>query len=367
MERKNVMDEEIYRKLARVLDTLPNGFPATESGVEIQLLKNIFTPEQADLFCDLRLSFETPEQIAERTGRPLEGLEGKLKVMRNAGQLFAIDFGGVWIFKMLPWVFGIYEFQNARMDRSFAELNEGYREIYGRQFFSKSPQLMQVLPIEKEIPVYQEALSYQKVSTLIEQSQSFLVNDCVCKKERGLLGHPCDRPLQVCLALAPVPGVFDKSPQGRVLDKEEAYDLLKKTEEWGLVHLTANMQGGHFYICNCCSCCCGVLNAINKMGIPASKVINSHYYAKIEPEKCLQCGICADERCQVKAIAEEEKVYRIDPEKCIGCGLCISTCSGQAIQLLHKERDQIVTPPINEEAWFDERGRVRGVNFSKYR
>ena len=69
------MRDDIYRKLANVLDTLPNGFPATESGLEIELLEKIFTPEEADLFCDLRLRFETPIQVAERTGRPLEWLD----------------------------------------------------------------------------------------------------------------------------------------------------------------------------------------------------------------------------------------------------------------------------------------------------
>ncbi|MGA3118674.1 MAG: 4Fe-4S ferredoxin, partial [Syntrophobacteraceae bacterium] len=252
------MEEELYLKLARVLDTLPNGFPATESGVELKLLKKVFTPDQADLFCDMRLSFETADQVAKRTGRPLEGLEKRLIAMGKAGQLFAIDFGGTWIFKMMPWVFGIYEFQNERVDKDFAKLNEEFGPVYGKQFFSKTPQLMQVLPIEKEIVVQQEALSYERVSTLIEQNQSFWVNDCICKKEQGLLGHPCDRPMQVCLAIAPVPGVFDKYSHGRVLSKEEAYALLKETEEQGLVHLTANQQRGNIYICNCCGCCCGV-------------------------------------------------------------------------------------------------------------
>ena len=50
---------------------------------------------------------------------------------------------------------------------------------------------------------------------LLTHNQSFLVNDCVCKKEKELLGHPCDRPVQVCLAMAPVAGVFDKSPYGQ--------------------------------------------------------------------------------------------------------------------------------------------------------
>lgn len=361
------MGDEVYRKLANVLNTLPNGFPSTESGVEIKLLEKIFTPVQADLFCDLRLTFETTEEIAGRTGRPLEGLEEKLKEMGEAGQVFAIDMGGTWCFRMLPWVFGIYEFQIRRLDREFAELNEEYSPVYGKQFFSQAPQLMRVLPIEEEIAVGQEVLPYEKVSCLIDQNESFLANDCICKKEQGLLGHPCDRPMQVCLAMAPVPGVFDNAPEGRVLTKEETRALLLKTEEMGLVHLTANQQGGNYYICNCCGCCCGVLAAINRLGIPASQVINSHYYAAIDPEKCIACGICADERCQVRAVEEGEEAYRIDPERCIGCGLCISTCSEEAIGLVRRDPAEILVPPPNEEAWFEERGRQRGVDFSKYK
>ncbi len=81
------MGEEMYLKLAKVLDTLPNGFPTTESGVEIKLLKKIFRPEDIELFCDLRLSFETTQQISERTGRPLEGLEDHLIEMWQRGPI----------------------------------------------------------------------------------------------------------------------------------------------------------------------------------------------------------------------------------------------------------------------------------------
>ncbi len=82
-----------------------------------------------------------------------------------------------------------------------------------------------------------------------------------------MLGHPCDRPLQVCLAIAPIPGVFDNSPEGRVISRAEAYELLKETETQGLVHMTSNIQNGSYYVCNCCKCCCGVLGAINKLGL----------------------------------------------------------------------------------------------------
>ena len=358
---------DVYERLAKVLDTLPNGFPSTDSGVEIRMLKKIFSPEEADLFCDMRLTFETAEQVAQRTGRPLEGLLEKLITMGQRGQVWALQFGDAWYFKMLPWVFGIFEFQLPRLDKEMAELADQYMHIYGMQFFANKPQLMQVLPIEETISSGQEALPYEQVSALIEKSKSFLVNECICKKEQALLGKPCDRPLEVCLALAPVPGVFDNSPMGRVLTKDQAYDLLKMTEAAGLVHLTNNLQNGQFFICNCCKCCCGPLRAINDLGLPAWDVVNSHYYATIDPDTCISCGLCAEERCQVAAIEEGEQAYRITPEKCIGCGLCISTCPVEAISLVRKEKEKIVPPPITENAWFDERGTLRGVDFSRYK
>jgi len=107
------MADEIYHKLARVLDTLPNGFPATESGVEIKLLKRIFTPEQADLFCYLRLTFETARQVAERTGSPLEGLERQLKDMGKAGQLFSINLGESGFSRCCPGFSGYMNFSSA--------------------------------------------------------------------------------------------------------------------------------------------------------------------------------------------------------------------------------------------------------------
>jgi electron transport complex protein RnfB len=136
------MSDEAYHKLAKVLDSLPNGFPATESGIEIKLLKRIFRPDEAELFCDLKLTFETPEQIAQRTGRPLEGLADKLTTMWERGQIFGVKLGPVMLFKMVPWAIGIYELQLPHMDRDLAEMCEEYMEVYGRQFFARKPQLM---------------------------------------------------------------------------------------------------------------------------------------------------------------------------------------------------------------------------------
>jgi NAD-dependent dihydropyrimidine dehydrogenase PreA subunit len=193
-----------------------------------------------------------------------------------------------------------------------------------------------------------------------------MVNECVCKKEHDLVDKPCDRPLHVCLAIAPIPGAFDDSRDGKVLSKEEAYKLLAECEENALVHLTGNTQSDRFYICNCCQCCCGVLRGINELGIPATTVINSHYYAVIDTEECNSCAVCADERCQVGAIEERDDHYEIIPGKCIGCGLCITTCPEEAIRLIRRPEEEVVDPPVDQEQWYRERGQARGVDFSQY-
>jgi len=361
------MSDDVYRKLAEVLDTLPNGFPATKSGVEIKLLKKIFDPAEAELFCELKMKFETPEQIAARTGRPLAELQATLKTMGEKGQVFAISFGPTSVYKMMPWAFGIYEFQLPRLDREFCELNEEFANSFGPQFFRGQPQLMQVVPVEKEIAAEHSALTYEKVSTIIENSKSFAVADCICKKEKALLDKRCDRTMQVCMAMAPIPGIFESDGRNRVITKDEAYALLAKAEAEGLVHLTWNEKSGHFFICNCCGCCCGVLRGINEMGIPAGLVVNSHYRAEIDPDACAACGTCADQRCQVKAIEEGDGAYRVIPENCIGCGLCIDTCPSEAIKLVRKPEAECVPPPENEADWFDQRAQIRGRSFDKYK
>lgn len=358
------MNDEVYYRLAKVLDTLPNGFPETKSGIEIRILKKIFTREEAELFCDLKLTPESVEQIAARTGRPLEGLREQLLSMWRRGEIGGFVLGDTAKFKMIPWIVGLYEYQLNRMDREFAKMCEQYSKVWGSRFLKHGPQAMQVVPVERTIPLKQEALTYHQVSNLIEESRSFMVNDCICKKQQGLLGHPCTKPVKVCLAMGPLPGVLDNHPWGgRVITKEEAYEVLRIAEEAGLVHMIANVENDHHFICNCCGCCCGMLQAVKVF--PAA--VNSHYYARIDPDKCSACGVCAKERCQVGAIEDAGDFYNIIKEKCIGCGLCATACPAQAIELLSKEEKDHTLPPKDEESWWEERARQRGVDFRDFK
>ncbi len=57
------MDKEIYEALA-------NGFPSTQSGTEIKLLRKLFTSEQATLFCNLRLTYKSAKESSTRATIP---------------------------------------------------------------------------------------------------------------------------------------------------------------------------------------------------------------------------------------------------------------------------------------------------------
>ncbi|MCP4753419.1 MAG: 4Fe-4S ferredoxin, partial [Proteobacteria bacterium] len=250
------MNDSIYHKVANVLDTLPPGFPSTESGVEIKILKRIFRPDEAELFCSLRMTFESAATISRRTSRPLEGLENKLNQMFSRGQIRRINIGEEKRFCLVPWASGLYELQLDNMDEELAAWIAEYGPSVGLPTLTFKPQIWQSLPIEKEIPGSQTVLPHQQVSAIIENGKEFWARECVCKKVRGLNGTPCKKPIEVCLAIDRFPHIMGENniSSGRKITKEEAYELLDLCEAEGLVHMTHNTESEHNVICNCCGC-----------------------------------------------------------------------------------------------------------------
>ena len=358
------MSEAIYEKLIDVLDGLPNGFPRTPSGVEMKLLKRIFTAEEAELFCHLRLHGESPAEISVRAGRPAEVLVPVLERMWEKGQILRDPRGSEQVYRLVPWIVGIYEFQLPFMDKELAEMCLEYIRTLGPPLFMQKPQISQVVPIETEIRAGQEALPYERVSAIIEKGKSFAMNECICKKQNDLTGRGCDKPREVCLAISEHENFFVDHPmKPRIITREETYDILRMAEDAGLVHTTSNVREGHVFICNCCGCCCGQLIGARK-GAP--NIINSHYFARIDPEKCTQCDTCIDTRCTIRAITKGEGRNVINEAKCIGCGLCVTKCPSKAITLIRKPDDQRMEPPADEMEWYRARARARGVDISRY-
>jgi electron transport complex protein RnfB len=120
------MTVDIYHRLAQRLDTIPNGFPATESGIELRLLEKIFIPEEAALASVMRLAYEPADAIAARAGVDVKVASRTLKQMVRKGQIRARIGDRQLLFRLMPFVVGIYEEQLPRMDAEMAELFEQF-------------------------------------------------------------------------------------------------------------------------------------------------------------------------------------------------------------------------------------------------
>ncbi len=349
-------------KLAAVLDRLPTGFTRTESGAELKLLAKIFTDDEALLFCDLKLSGESVDEIAARTGRPIDGLEEMLTTMWKKGQILRDIASGEFRYRMVPWVVGIFEFQIGVMNAEFAALHRELMKSLGAPLFLTKPSIMQVVPVERVIPDRTEAMPYERASAIIDEGSFFSVSRCICKTQSDVSGRECKKPHEVCIGIADDERFFDDHPmKPRRISKAEAHEILKTAEDAGLIHMTSNVRKGHWYLCNCCSCCCFQIIAARK-GIPGT--VNAHYVARIDPSHCKKCDRCADERCQVGAVSKGDAFNSVDPSKCIGCGLCASACPSGAVSLERKPQAQQVEPPENDDEWTRARGIARGVDYS---
>ena len=353
------MTEDVYRKLAQTLDAIPHGFPATDSGVELQLLAKIFTPEEAALASVMRLSREPAGTIAERAGVDAKVAYRTLKTMARKGQIRAGRKEGQLAFGLMPFVVGFYEEQLPRMDRELAELFEQYFQEARGAIARHAPAVHRVIPVEEAVPAGIEIYPYERATALLEGAKAWGVRDCICRVQQKLIDKGCDRPVENCLAFAPVEGVFDHSETTRPISKKEAQRILAEAEDAGLVHSPGNYRDGHYYICNCCTCCCGVLRSVAEFSIPTA-VASSDFMAVVDADLCAGCGDCL-ERCQFGALAVPDDICLVDVGQCVGCGLCVTVCPSGALHLERRPEGAIPPLPADLRDWTAQRARARGM------
>jgi len=336
-----------YRRLARSLDGLPNRFPAAQDGSDLRLLAWLFTPEQADLAAELRPELETPTQISQRLGHDLHETVTLLKEMSQKGLVATgkTEHGRLG-FGLLPFVVGIYENQNERMDTELARLFEDYfLQAFGRALEIR-PQVHRVIPVKESIPNTMEIQPFESVSNLIDRSQAWGVLDCICRKQKALIGQACKHPIDVCLVFADTPDAFAGSTTVRPLTRQGAYQTLRRAAQAGLVHCVSNNQSNVWYICNCCTCSCGVLRGMVDLGI-ANVVARSPFVNRVDENLCTGCGECLDS-CQFNALSVNG-VAKVQEIRCAGCGVCVQFCQQGALKL--ERRPGECTPPTSEEDW----------------
>jgi len=358
------MPSDIYYQLRERLDQYSVGFPATASGVEIKILEKLFTEEEAQMFLNLSMTLETPNEVAERTNQDLEIVSNILDRMAKKGLIFRLRKDRSVKYAAVAFLYGIYEFQEKTLDRELAELmDEYFEEAFLRQM-SEQTSIIRTIPVNRAIDISWTVTPYDDAREIIKSQDRIALTNCVCKVHKGMLDQGCDNPVEVCFYFGSNGKFFVDRGMARWISQEEALEIQDRCEEVGLVTQPDNSQRP-MVMCHCCGDCCVMLRSLKKQPRPA-EMVASNYYAKVDPELCEACETCLD-RCQMEAITiGPEEVAVVNLDRCIGCGLCVTTCTAEALSLQQKpEEERQDEPPKPRDAMM-QRAQKRGKTLNPF-
>ncbi|MHB0958328.1 MAG: 4Fe-4S binding protein [Pirellulaceae bacterium] len=352
------MANDIYETLATHLDSLPAGFARTVSGVEMRILRRLFTLEDAQLAVHLTLLPEEARVIAYRAGIPISEAVSRLDEMDKKGLIMRMQQPDEPPrYMALQYVLGFWEGQVNRLTPELVEDALEYESAYIKpDHWRKAPQ-MRTIPVQKSLGVHNEVMPYEMAEELTRTHASLAVANCICRQAMRLLGKACHKPVESCLALGPAADYLVQSGRGRKISVEEALEILQQADEAGLVLQPDNAQNAIF-ICTCCGCCCGVLRALKRDPQP-SGMVSSPFLVRLDLSMCNGCGLCI-KRCQMEAIRMHEKKSVLDVDRCIGCGLCVSTCPTHCLSLVRKPPSEQPDVPKDHVKSVINVGQARG-------
>lgn len=334
---------DVYQRLAEFLDTLPHRYPLhTESGIELKILKHIFTPEEAEWVMKLKPLPESAEEIAERIGEDPEETEQTLYDMSKRGLLFRTGKQGGYRYMASAFLVGIIEFQMNRMTPALVKDMEEFSPVlYEATWMKGETRDLRTIPVGESVSPDSEIMPYESAEEVIKSARYIAISDCMCRRMTALLDKACDRPMETCFHFGSSTHYFVENGLGRYITQEEALAILKKGVEAGLVCQLGSSQNPNA-LCMCCGCCCGVLIELKKHYAKPSEMVNSSFLARVDPDECTGCEICID-RCQMDAIRVDD-VAEVDPDRCIGCGLCALACPTEAIRVYRKDKEKEFVP-----------------------
>lgn len=345
------MADPLYDRLADIFNLI--GFGSHKSPELETLLKALFNEEEARLAVHLSpLAPEPPQALAERINADPQRTSEVLDRMADKGLIYATLKNGEPRYKLIQLVPGIFELQFMKGEvtpraKELARLFDAYfhartSDPGGTAALSRDGiHFARVIPIEKTLTPGLKVFPFEVAGKYIREAQVITVSVCYCRHEKRLLDRGCAYPDDVCLQLGPFAEFVRDRGFGREISREEALAILKRSADAGLIHTSSNTQERIDFICNCCTCCCGILQGVSRFNAPV-RTVSSNYQAVVDKDRCSACGECV-ERCQMQAMALDHETAVVNLNRCIGCGVCVYHCPTGALAL--ESRPDPVLPP----------------------
>ena len=334
---------DIYKQLAGHLSTLGMGYPPHEALEEI--LRANFTPVEAEVALALptRVIPLQPigiEEIMSAVDLPRVELEDILEGLSQRGLLFSgkTDDGETgYALQQVGFSFPqtyFWKGEDTTHARNMASLVAKYfnRKVTQEAYASET-KAFRYIPVGKTIePELQAVYPYHMMESVIQQATVFAVCHCSCRMVARLRGMSCEHPTEVCMKFDEVAQYVIDRKLGREITREKAREIIRQSEEAGLVHFVDNAIGDIKHNCNCCGCACWNVGSIKRRKIPRDMLMATYFIRDTDEEECAGCGECV-EVCPVDAIQMEGDLPMVDEDWCIGCGVCVVKCPAEAAKL----------------------------------
>ncbi len=362
--------KNVYGRLQERLDRFPIGAPPAEALQEI--LKGLYTPEEAEIGARMPIRPTDIEGIARRTGKPPAELRHILNRMADKGLVLDFEHNGKFSYILSPTVLGFFEFafMRARGDipqKEIARHMVAYAHDepdFARAVFAGKTQFGRTLVHEDQVDPADltQILDYERAADVVRKAKSWAVSLCYCRHVMEHEGKACGKPMDVCTTLNAAADYVVRHGLGRRISREECLDIFARTRSEGLVHIGDNVQKRPAYVCHCCGCCCAMLSAINRFKM-FDAVVTSPFEAAFDPAKCNGCGLCA-KKCPISAIRVEGegkgKKAVLNAEACLGCGVCKPACARGALSMASR-KERILVP---ETSW--QRAVIQAIERGKF-
>ena len=284
---------------------------------EYQILEPVVTEEMAEV--GLCLGLREPKsaaEVAKECGKSVEETEKLLWELALAGAAFVNKIDGVDKYWHDIWVPGHMEMMvnNKENVKKYPQIAKAF-DAYGKRkgpmsvgLFPVGTGPMRVIPIEQSIQGETRRASFEEVSKYLNENKIFSVSDCSCRTSREAMGEGCGHLKEdMCIQMGHAAEYYIRTGRGREITREEAFEIIKKAEENGLMHSIPNTDGpGKTHaICNCCGCSCF---AMRLAGMYLNNdMVRSNYVSKVDKDKCVACGECV-QVCPMNALKLGQKV-----------------------------------------------------------
>lgn len=344
-----------------------------------ELLSLLFSEEEAFVASKFPLTETTLKELSTATKMAEEDLLPVLESMADKGIIMDLPYNGKAFYLLMPGTIGFFEFTFMKnrtdlplekvaklMDEYFTDREKGHAQ----EFFGSKTPLTRSLPYQEHIPVTSVITDYESARNIIKNAKFGAVSMCYCRHQKEHAGGTCKKgaPVEgICISLGTGATFLARRGFAEEKSKDELLKIIDTAHQLNLTHITDNVRNKPTFICNCCGCCCHIMEGIQAGYI--NGVGKTNYLATIDPELCDYCGECFT-ACNPHAIGLDksgdyknraDKKSKVDTEICLGCGACISSCKHGAISLIPRE-----TPPKLIERKRDlfktilrEKGRLR--------